>query len=51
MISVEKLNDTTYEVIITVEGEDDYGNDHETVWTLYLDVEKEKHHKHRGNKC
>ncbi|MBW2984655.1 hypothetical protein KY361_06045, partial [Candidatus Woesearchaeota archaeon] len=37
------VDDTTYDVVITVEGEDEDGNEHETVWTLYLDVEKEKH--------
>ncbi|MBW2980988.1 lamin tail domain-containing protein [Candidatus Woesearchaeota archaeon] len=37
------VEENTYDVVITVEGEDDYGNDQEIEWRLLLDVDKEKH--------
>jgi hypothetical protein len=37
------IEEAIHEVIITVQGEDDYGKEHETEWILYLEVDKERH--------
>ncbi|MEA2037906.1 MAG: PKD domain-containing protein, partial [Nanoarchaeota archaeon] len=37
------VNEDTYDITIEVEAEDEDGNDHDIVWELTLDVEKESH--------
>ncbi|MBW3019711.1 hypothetical protein KY334_00275 [Candidatus Woesearchaeota archaeon] len=37
------IEEDIYEILIEVTGEDEDGNNHEVQWTIYLEVEKERH--------
>ena len=39
----QEVEEDTYELVITVEGEDENDTFHELEWTIYLEVKKDKH--------